>query len=156
MEEGDFKTKIEMVEGYKFRIHFDNEKAEDIYMDEPKPLGTGDYPNAGKFLAAAVGNCLCASLAYCVRRHRAEVFSLRAEVYTTLARNEGGRFRITHITVKLHPGGVRPDRFGQVPGHLRGLLHRDGQRQKGGAGRRRARWDSHQGPYGFIIWKGGL
>lgn len=103
MEEGDFKTKIEMVEGYKFRIHFDNEKAEDIYMDEPKPLGSGDYPNAGKFLAAAVGNCLCASLAYCVRRHRAEVFSLRAEVYTTLARNEGGRFRITHITVKLHP-----------------------------------------------------
>lgn len=103
MEEGDFKTKIEMVEGYKFRIHFDNEKAEDIYMDEPKPLGTGDYPNAGKFLAAAVGNCLCASLAYCVRRHRAEVFSLRAEVYTTLARNEGGRFRITHIRVNLHP-----------------------------------------------------
>lgn len=103
MEEGDFKTKIEMVEGYKFRVHFDNERADDFYMDEPKPVGTGEYPNAGKFLAAAVGNCLCASLAYCVRRHKAEVFSLRAEVFTTLSRNEKGRFRITHISVKLHP-----------------------------------------------------
>ena len=103
MEEGDFKTKIELVEGYKFRIHFDNEKAGDFYMDEPKPLGTGDYPNAGKFLAAAVGNCLCASLTYCVKRHHAEMFSLRAEVYTTLARNDKGRFRITQIKVRLFP-----------------------------------------------------
>jgi len=103
IEEGDFKTKVELVEGYKFRIHFDNEKAGDFYMDEPKPLGTGDYPNAGKFLAAAVGNCLCASLTYCLRRQHAEMFSLWAEVYTTLARNERGRLRITNIVVKLHP-----------------------------------------------------
>jgi uncharacterized OsmC-like protein len=103
IEEGDFKTKVELVEGYKFRIHFDNEKASDFYMDEPKPLGTGDYPNAGKFLAAAVGNCLCASLSFCVRRQHAEMFSLWAEVFTTLARNEKGRLRITKIVVKLHP-----------------------------------------------------
>lgn len=103
IEEGDFKTKVELVEGYKFRIHFDNEKASDFYMDEPKPLGTGDYPNAGKFLAAAVGNCLCASLTFCLRRQHAEMFSLWAEVYTTLARNEKGRLRITKIVVKLHP-----------------------------------------------------
>lgn len=103
IEEGEFKTKVELVEGYRFRIHFDNEKESDFYMDEPKPLGSGDYPNAGKFLAAAVGNCLCASLTYCVRRQHAEVFSLNAEVYTTLARNERGRLRLTKIIVKLHP-----------------------------------------------------
>jgi uncharacterized OsmC-like protein len=31
------------------------------------------------------------------------MFSLRAEVYTTLARNDMGRFRITHIKVRLFP-----------------------------------------------------
>jgi uncharacterized OsmC-like protein len=103
MEEGDFRTRIEMVEGYKFRISFDNEKAPDFYMDEPKPLGSGEYPNAGKFLAAAIGNCLCASLAFCVRKHRAEVFSVRAEVMTTLARNEHGRYRLTQVKVKIVP-----------------------------------------------------
>ena len=103
IEEGDFKTKIELVEGYRFGIHFDNEKTGDFFMDEPKPLGAGEYPNAGKFLAAAVGNCLCASLTFCVRRHHAEMISLWAEVYTTLGRNEKGRLRITNIVVKLHP-----------------------------------------------------
>ncbi|OPY31081.1 MAG: OsmC-like protein [Methanomassiliicoccales archaeon PtaU1.Bin124] len=103
IEEGDFKTRIELEEGYRFIIHFDDERTSDFYMDEPAPLGTGEYPNAGKFLAAAVGNCLCASLTYCVRRHHAEMNSLWAEVYTTLGRNEKGRLRITNIIVKLHP-----------------------------------------------------
>jgi uncharacterized OsmC-like protein len=103
MEEGDFRTRIEMVEGYKFRISFDHERAPDFYMDEPKPLGQGEYPNAGKFLAAAIGNCLCASLAFCVRKHRAEVFSIRAEVMTTLARNDRGRYRLTQVKVKIIP-----------------------------------------------------
>jgi len=103
MEEGDFLTKIELVEDYKFRINFNNVKQGDLMMDEPKPLGSGDYPNAGKLLAAAVGNCLCASLTFCVRRHHAEVESLTAEVSTSLSRNEKGRLRITHMSVKLHP-----------------------------------------------------
>jgi uncharacterized OsmC-like protein len=103
MEEGDFLTRIELVEDYKFKIDFNNVKEGVLMMDEPQPLGGGDYPNAGKFLAAAVGNCLCASLTYCLRRHRAEVISLTAEVSTTLSRNENGRLRITHISVELHP-----------------------------------------------------
>ena len=65
MEEGTSRSSMEMVEGYQFRI--DMNSAQEIFMDEPKPLGTGDYPNAGKFLAAAVGNCLCDSLSFCVQ-----------------------------------------------------------------------------------------
>lgn len=103
MEEGEFKTKIDLVENYKFHIQFDKEKNGDLYMDEPKPLGNAEYPNAGKFLAAAVGNCLCASLSFCVRRHHAEMLSLSAEVFTTMTRNEKGRLRITNISVKILP-----------------------------------------------------
>jgi uncharacterized OsmC-like protein len=101
MEEQEFKVSMEMVQGYQFRIDMDS--AQEIFMDEPKPMGSGDYPNAGKFLAAAVGNCLCESLTYCVRRTRTEMLSLRAEVFSKMERNERGRLRITHIRVILHP-----------------------------------------------------
>ncbi|HSV42806.1 MAG TPA: OsmC family protein [Methanomassiliicoccales archaeon] len=103
MQDGEFKTTMELVEKYKFLIHFDNDKVGDIYMDEPAPLGSGEHPNAGKFLAAAIGNCLCASLSFCVRRHRAEMLSLSAEVFANLVRNERGRYRIDGIRVEMHP-----------------------------------------------------
>ena len=101
MEEETFKVSMEMVEGYRF--HIDMNSAQEIFMDEPKPLGSGEYPNAGKFLAAAVGNCLCESLSFCVRRTHTEMLSLKAEVLSKMERNERGRLRITHIKVTLHP-----------------------------------------------------
>ena len=101
VEEETFKVSMEMVEGYRFRI--DMNSAQEIFMDEPKPLGSGDYPNAGKFLAAAVGNCLCESLSFCVRRTHTDMLSLRAEVFSKMERNDRGRLRITHINVILHP-----------------------------------------------------
>lgn len=101
MEEETFKVGMELVEGYRFRINMNS--AQEIFMDEPKPLGSGDYPNAGKFLAAAVGNCLCESLSFCVRRTHTEMLSLRAEVFSKMERNERGRLRITHMKVSLHP-----------------------------------------------------
>ncbi len=101
MEEETFRVSMEMVEGYRFRI--DMNSAQEIFMDEPKPLGSGNYPNAGKFLAAAVGNCLCESLSFCVRRTHTEMLSIRAEVFSKMERNDRGRLRITHIKVTLHP-----------------------------------------------------
>ena len=92
---------MELVEGYRFRINMNS--AQEIFMDEPKPLGSGDYPNAGKFLAAAVGNCLCESLSFCVRRTHTEMLSLTAEVFSKMERNDRGRLRITHMKVSLHP-----------------------------------------------------
>ena len=101
VEEETFKVSMEMVTGYRFRI--DMNGAQEIFMDEPKPLGSGEYPNAGKFLAAAVGNCLCESLAFCVRRTHTEMLSISAEVFSKMERNERGRLRITHIKVAIHP-----------------------------------------------------
>jgi uncharacterized OsmC-like protein len=103
MEEGVFKTRIEMIDGYEFRVKFAKESIPDLVMDEPTPLGQGEHPNAGLILAAAVGNCLCASLAYCMRKSRAEVEDLTAEVFTRLDRNEKGRLRIVSMRVELHP-----------------------------------------------------
>jgi uncharacterized OsmC-like protein len=116
MEEGEFHTRVCRVEEYKFRVSFNN-KIEDIYTDEPEPLGKGEYPNAGKLLAAAVGNCLCASLVFCMEKSHAEVPSISAEVSAKLERNEHGRFRITHMSVNMFPqfeDTARFDRCRQV------------------------------------------
>ena len=103
MKEGEFKTGIELIENYKFRVDFNSETIDDIFVDEPEPLGSGEYPNAGKLLAAAVGSCLCSSLAFCLRRSKVNVPSLTAEVHAVLLRNERGRLRVTSIAVTIRP-----------------------------------------------------
>lgn len=103
MEGGEFKVKLVREERYRFKISFGSDHIPDIRMDEPAPLGSGNYPNAGKLLAAAVGNCLCASLLFCMERSRAEVKDLSAEVHSKMERNEKGRWRITEMKVKIFP-----------------------------------------------------
>jgi len=103
MDEGEFINRIELEEGYRFRVSFNSDRLDDLIMDEPEPLGSGRYPNAGRLLAAAVGNCMCASLLFCLRKARVDVHSMSAEVYTTLRRNERGRLRITSMRVEITP-----------------------------------------------------
>jgi uncharacterized OsmC-like protein len=54
-------------------------------------------------LGAAIGNCLAASLTYCLRRARIDVQDMTAEVTTHVAKNEHGRFRVREIDVELMP-----------------------------------------------------
>jgi uncharacterized OsmC-like protein len=103
MEEGEFKVHVEPLGGYEFKIKFCKEDLPELIMDEPIPLGKGEHPNAGLLLAAAVGNCLSASMTYCLSRARAEVKGVSADVFTTLGRNERGRLRITSIRIQLFP-----------------------------------------------------
>lgn len=99
----EFLTDLELVHDYQFRISFDDEGLKDIYIDEPKPEGSGEYPNATRYLSAAVGNCLCASLLFCLRKARSEPISIKARVRTTLGRNEKGRLRVHSMHVTLLP-----------------------------------------------------
>jgi uncharacterized OsmC-like protein len=103
MKEGEFKVHVEPLGGYEFKIKFCKEDLPELIMDEPSPLGKGEHPNAGLLLAAAVGNCLSASMTYCLNRARAEVKGVSADVFTTLGRNERGRLRITSIRIQLYP-----------------------------------------------------
>lgn len=103
MEEGEFKVHIEPLGGYEFKVRFGEGRVPDLLMDEPGPLGSGEHPNAGLLLAAAVGNCLCASLTFCLRKARAEVKGVSADVFTKMERNERGRLRITSIRIQLRP-----------------------------------------------------
>jgi organic hydroperoxide reductase OsmC/OhrA len=103
IEEQTCETRIEMLQDYQFKVSFSREGLEPLLMDEPQPVGKGQYPNAGLLVAAATGNCLASSLCFCLRRARVEVKGMTAVVRTTIERNEKGRLRITGIHVELKP-----------------------------------------------------
>lgn len=99
MEENRFALTLQ--DGYAFTVDFGQEGVPDLTLDEPPPLGAGRGPNAARLLAAGVGNCLAASLLFCLRKSRIDVKQLRTTVEGTLVRNERGRFRTGGIRVKL-------------------------------------------------------
>jgi organic hydroperoxide reductase OsmC/OhrA len=101
-EDASRKVHLQLETGYRFRADFEGDLAP-ILLDEPPPLGEGSAPNASALLAAAVGNCLSASLLFCMRRARVDVDGMHAEVVVTPARNPEGRLRIGSVDVVLHP-----------------------------------------------------
>jgi organic hydroperoxide reductase OsmC/OhrA len=96
------RVNLELETGYRFRVDL-GDGFSPLVMDEPAPLGSGSGPNASRVLAAAVGNCLSASLLYCLRRARIEVKGLKTEVEVTSVRNQAGRLRIGGMKVVLVP-----------------------------------------------------
>jgi organic hydroperoxide reductase OsmC/OhrA len=102
---------IRLARGYQFIAEFNDVPTKPaILLDEPAPLGDDRAPNASAVLGAAVGNCLAASLAFCLRKARIEIEELTARVTTHVVRNERGRFRISGIDVDLAPVVASADR----------------------------------------------
>jgi organic hydroperoxide reductase OsmC/OhrA len=102
-EEKGFSVDMELLEGFKFSLDFHLEGVDRLIMDEPPPLGKGGGPNASLMLASAIGNCLSASLLFCLQRSRVQVFGLKTSVTGLMARNPKGRWRIKEITVDIEP-----------------------------------------------------
>ena len=98
-----FALSLTLRDGYAFAVDFDQAGVPLLLTDEPAPLGAGAGPNPARLLAAAIGDCLGASLLFCLRKARVEVRGLRVAVEGTMVRNERGRFRIGEIHVKLAP-----------------------------------------------------
>ncbi len=109
METKEFALQLQLEEGYRFAVDF-GDAFPPLVMDEPEPLGRGEGPNAARVLGAAIGNCLGASLLFCLQRAKVEVNGLHVQVDGTLERNERGRFRIATVRVRLLPGIAAGDR----------------------------------------------
>lgn len=102
---------VRLARDFEFVAEFnDVPGAPSVVFDEPPPLGGGRAPNAAAVLGAAVGNCLAASLVFCLRKARVEVRGLTANVETKVVKNSKGRLRIGAIDVELIPefGGTDP------------------------------------------------
>ena len=102
---------MEQKGGFEFLVKF--AEGQELLMDEPEPLGGGIGPNAGKVLSAAIGNCLTASLLFCLQKSRVDVKNLKTTVNTTIFRNEKGRFRvkISHVKIDSDFGEETPERM---------------------------------------------
>jgi organic hydroperoxide reductase OsmC/OhrA len=92
---------LEQEGDYSFRIHFDETGIPDLLTDEPEPLGEGAGPNPSRMLAAAVANCLSASLLFALRKFKNQPGKLVTTATAELTRNEQGRFRVSHIQADI-------------------------------------------------------
>jgi organic hydroperoxide reductase OsmC/OhrA len=99
----DFSITLDWRQGYEFAVDFGLEGVPELVTDEPPPLGSAGGPNPARLLAAAVGNCMSASLKYCLERAHVELQDLTTRVDGTIVRNERGRLRIDSLRVRLEP-----------------------------------------------------
>ena len=95
-------TKLEFVDGYRFKVGFDVEGVPDLVVDEMKPIGEGLGPNPTRLLSAAVGHCVSSSLLYCLSKVRVKVKKLETTIKANIARNKEGYFRIAGMDVQIH------------------------------------------------------
>lgn len=102
MSEGnELRVELELVEGFEFLVRFGDE-FEELVMDEPEPLGDDRGPNAVRVLTAAIGNCLSASLLFCLQKGKVRPSGLRTAVTTRTERNDRGRLRVKDTAVEIH------------------------------------------------------
>jgi uncharacterized OsmC-like protein len=101
---------IEQVQDYEFRVRWAKPEHAGLLVDEPAPLGRDSAPSPSALLAAAVGNCLTASLLFCFRKSRIESGPIKATVKTEVGRNERGRVRVKRFEVEIDPGLSEGDR----------------------------------------------
>jgi uncharacterized OsmC-like protein len=98
---GEFRIHVEQREGFAFRTSFDKQHYLDLLTDEPAPLGKDSAPNPARVLAASIGNCLAASLLFCLTKAGVDAH-VAADVAVELVRNERRRLRIGVIDVTLN------------------------------------------------------
>ena len=101
-DEKTFKVSMKREKNFVFSVDFGLDSL-DFKMDEPEPVGGDTGPNASKVLAAAMGNCLTASLLFCLNKARAEVGGIETKVEGKMRRNEKGRWRIAEINIDISP-----------------------------------------------------
>jgi uncharacterized OsmC-like protein len=107
-----FSLTLSRLHGYEFETRFDWPEVPPIKLDEPAPLGGGAGPNASRLVGAAVGNCLSASLLFCLEKGKQRVNRIETAVTGTMMRNPRGRLRIGKLDVRitLEVQADRPER----------------------------------------------
>lgn len=96
-----FTLTLERVQNYEFKVQFDWDHLPPLLVDESEPLGQRKGPNPSRLLAVAVGDCLSASLLFCLQKAKIEVKNIKTKVKGELTRNEKNRLRVGKIDVAI-------------------------------------------------------
>jgi uncharacterized OsmC-like protein len=97
---------------YRFLVDFGPDIAQSV-ADEPAPLGDGAGPSPLQLLAAAVANCLSASLLFAHGKFKEDPGRLTTTAVCEIGRNEKNRLRVTGIKVTMTLG-VAPESLGHL------------------------------------------
>jgi organic hydroperoxide reductase OsmC/OhrA len=99
--ENTFEVTLERQDGFQFEVELGDDGETTLHMDEPEPLGQGSGPNAARVLAAAIANCLSASLLFCLKKAKIEVGDVRTRITGSIIPNAEGRLRPGPLQVQL-------------------------------------------------------
>ena len=106
------RVTITREENYRFSVDFGGGLST-LAADEPAPIGEGTGPSPQQLLAAAIANCLSASLVFAVRKFKGDPGKLTATAIGETGRNEKNRLRVTGIKVAIALG-VEPETLGNL------------------------------------------
>lgn len=113
-EEKEFTYEINMekLEDYKFSVNFGKESIPSLLMDETEDIPGGEEtgPTASMLIGAAAGNCLSASLFFCLSKKRVNLKNLKTKITLKRKRNDKGYWSISGIVVDLQPEIAEEDR----------------------------------------------
>jgi len=96
-------VQLRQQQDFQFEIRFGDGIAP-LLADEPAPLGSGLGPSPEQLLAAAVGNCLSASLLFALRKFKQQPEPITTEVRFETGRNADNRVRMQAVRVVLKLG----------------------------------------------------
>jgi uncharacterized OsmC-like protein len=96
-------VRLTQTQDYGFDVQF-HAGQPTLLTDLPPPLGQGQGPSPEQLLAAAVGNCLSASLLFALRKLKQDPSPLSCEVAADVGRNAEGRLRVLALQATLTLG----------------------------------------------------
>jgi uncharacterized OsmC-like protein len=101
----EYELSMVKLDDYKFIVDFNKDSIPDLFMDESEdiPGGEGKGPTSSMLLAASIGNCLSASLNFCLTKKRYTVNGLKTKVIISRERNKEGFWRISEANVIITP-----------------------------------------------------
>jgi uncharacterized OsmC-like protein len=101
MSDGTFRIDLEHMKNLQFKAHFDSPEGMTLVVDEPPGIGDNEGPNPARLVGTAVGDCLSASLLFCLQKSRVDVKSIKSRVEGRIVRNENKRLRIGGLDVTI-------------------------------------------------------
>lgn len=101
----EISVSVRRLNKYRFLVDFGDDLPP-AHADEPAPLGDGSAPSPVQWLAAAVANCLSASLIFANGRYHEEAGAVQTKVTCHMGRNDRGRLRVMALDACLTMGSV--------------------------------------------------